>query len=110
VSVIDWRVAVDVGADGIVGLVIEDPLTERPIGLDVNLGGTGIRLQLDYREAGELFDRLSQALGVVVAYHGSPVAGAAVLGLVAVEHDTPPEAADPEASEASGKVLPRGDA
>lgn len=86
-SAIDWRVAVDVGPWGMVGLTVEDPRAERPISLDVS----SLHIQLDYAEAGELFDRLAQALGLVVAAHGSPAAGAAAAAIIGLEaaHQAP---------------------
>lgn len=92
-SAVDFRHLAELGGDGTDraaywAVAVEAPTDARPIRLEVNLDGQGIVLQLDYSEAGELFDTLAQALGIVVAAHGNPAAAAAVVGLEAAR-DTP---------------------
>jgi hypothetical protein len=71
VSAIDWRTTIDVGgSDGsMIALEIEDPRALRPLTLTVIAvgGAVAVPVDLDYSEAGELFDRLAQALGIVVS-------------------------------------------
>lgn len=88
-SAVDFRRLAEVGdPDGppaYWAIRVQNPTEARPIVLDVNLAGTGIVLPLDYSEAGELFDTLAQAMGLVVAGLESPAAGAAVASLLGLQ-------------------------
>lgn len=92
-SAVDFRRAFDVGVDqlAMLGVVVEHPTEPRPITLELGVGGLQLGVALDYSEAGQLFDTLSQAMGIVVASHGQGTAAAALAGLNAARRDTPTE-------------------
>lgn len=96
VSVADFRRLIDVAPDAYVAVAVEDPNDERPVQLDVNVGGFGIGLHLDYGTAGLLFDTLAQALSVVVVGQAQHKLGT----------DTPGRGV--ALSDASGSIQPRG--
>lgn len=85
-SAVDFRRLIELGPYGSIGIEVDTPTAQRPIRVDVS----SLHLELDYSEAGELFDTLAQAMGIVVAGHGNATAAAAVTGLDCATHaDTP---------------------
>lgn len=95
-SAVDFRRLAEVGPADDAGqhaywaATVEQPTAERPIELELSANDQGaVHVAFTYDEAGELFDTLSQAMGIVVAAHGNATAAAAVAGLDRAQHDTP---------------------